>query len=937
MFAAVETPTDKPDVPSARRTETQVTQQPIAAQSPTPYRPGSRQGGVLFVEDLGDLAFGTGVSPDPLWDATLTLHLGAGNYGWFGPTASMTEDGPDLATMQMYDLVIWNTFDCWWTPAALTSNDMTNIENYLSGGGKVWLIGQDLLYTGVPLGWMGTWFHLAGVIQDYAFPDPYMNVLGYSEISGLTCLFTPDYLSNEFYPDDLTPDGTAHDVLEDTDSTRTVGIFADDNTTAFWAVDGRQPSPQVNWDQMSYNMLDAFGIFGAPTVFWDFETGWQGWTHTSGQTFPAAWSVVTTTYPGGPYWTYVPPPDAGDSAFIIDSDAAGSGTWVLDTAMSPPVVNPGFNFCKWGFYLQYDDLQVLLREWDAGWGSWNVAASYSGTTGPQWDSADVTGYTGDSIQVAFQYDDGNSWLYGATFDNVGFYSPVAVDVGVTDIAAPTGNIFPSVAVDPEATYRNFGASQETFDCYFEIDSAGYNVYSQSASVTVDPGNDTVITWSSWTPGPNDGITYDVTTYTVLGGDVNPANDTMTTTATTQSAFWKIYSSSMPEGRYYHACVYMDDATPTVYSLAGSAGAGPTNAVFAFDCGSETWSTEPYTLNYSVDHNAAAVVGDKIYVLGGADAGFVAVNYNQEVDPAAGTVTDMAPLPTARYFLGAVTWNDTLIYVMGGQSTTYHNVVEIYDPATNGWTTGTPMPITNRSFGCGISGDTIYVVAGYSAGYIAQAYMGVIDPANPQTITWTAIANVPTGPSGSPGRSRLQGAGVDGKFYFTGGDDWGTAAYDTWYYDPADAMWHASLDKPTPISNTQCAVWAKQLDGGTFLCSGGYNTAAGTATAATEGLVNLGVAVQEIPDDVAFGTFGFASLANPVTDHSVISYTIPVSGRVSLKVYDGTGRLVTTLVDEVQLTGVKTVHWNTQTVSNGVYFLRLEANGEVATHKLIIVQ
>jgi flagellar hook assembly protein FlgD len=79
------------------------------------------------------------------------------------------------------------------------------------------------------------------------------------------------------------------------------------------------------------------------------------------------------------------------------------------------------------------------------------------------------------------------------------------------------------------------------------------------------------------------------------------------------------------------------------------------------------------------------------------------------------------------------------------------------------------------------------------------------------------------------------------------------------------------------------------------------------------------------------------MANPVRDHSVISYTIPFSGKVSLKIYDSTGRLVTTLVDAVQPAGVKTLHWNTQSVSSGVYFFSLVANDNVATHKLILVK
>jgi hypothetical protein len=177
---------------------------------------------------------------------------------------------------------------------------------------------------------------------------------------------------------------------------------------------------------------------------WDFETGWQGWTHTSGQVFPAAWAVMPTSYPGGPNWSYIPPPSAGDSAFIIDSDAAGSGgIWVVDTAMSPAVEHIGFTKLKWGVYILYDDLEVLVRRFESGtgWSSWFLVKFYSGTTGPMWDSADVSIYTGDSMQVAFVYDDGASWLWGASFDNVMLdgatgitQEPGTADIGVFGFA-----------------------------------------------------------------------------------------------------------------------------------------------------------------------------------------------------------------------------------------------------------------------------------------------------------------------------------------------------------------------------------------------------------------------------------------------------------------------------------------------------------------------
>ncbi|GAJ16945.1 unnamed protein product, partial [marine sediment metagenome] len=47
-----------------------------------------------------------------------------------------------------------------------------------------------------------------------------------------------------------------------------------------------------------------------------FETGWQDWTHTNGQVFPAAWDVH-------PFDIHTPCPDPGDSSMWMDSDASG--------------------------------------------------------------------------------------------------------------------------------------------------------------------------------------------------------------------------------------------------------------------------------------------------------------------------------------------------------------------------------------------------------------------------------------------------------------------------------------------------------------------------------------------------------------------------------------------------------------------------------------
>jgi len=237
----------------------------INDMGPTPYTPSLRQGGVLFVEDIC-ATFGPGVQPDPVWDGLLTNILGTGNYGWYGPTLSPSDDGAPLDTMLNYELVIWNVYDYWWTDtAALTVNDQNNLGTYMDNGGKVWLIGQDALWSGVPYAWMGIYFHMADANQDYAFPCDSCNVAGLNELSGYATYNVPDYASNPFYPDELIPDATAHGVLEDTDSSKVVGIFypgAGDWVSAFWSMDLRTCTPPDQQEMMIYSMLDAFGVLG---------------------------------------------------------------------------------------------------------------------------------------------------------------------------------------------------------------------------------------------------------------------------------------------------------------------------------------------------------------------------------------------------------------------------------------------------------------------------------------------------------------------------------------------------------------------------------------------------------------------------------------------------------------------------------------------------
>jgi flagellar hook assembly protein FlgD len=84
--------------------------------------------------------------------------------------------------------------------------------------------------------------------------------------------------------------------------------------------------------------------------------------------------------------------------------------------------------------------------------------------------------------------------------------------------------------------------------------------------------------------------------------------------------------------------------------------------------------------------------------------------------------------------------------------------------------------------------------------------------------------------------------------------------------------------------------------------------------------------------------------NPFNPTTTISYSIAERGHVTLQVYDASGHLVRTLIDEEQApqAGGFTKVWNGQDdkgqrVASGVYFFRLSAGNRTLTKKLVVLK
>ncbi len=162
-------------------------------------------------------------------------------------------------------------------------------------------------------------------------------------------------------------------------------------------------------------------------------------------------------------------------------------------------------------------------------------------------------------------------------------------------------------------------------------------------------------------------------------------------------------------------------------------------------------------------SSASVVNGKMYIIGGFDSFFLSTpirsRINEMYDPVADSWTTMAPLPIATaYCISAVV--DNRIYVFGNDGEGGKSV-QVYDPQTNTWSYGPPMPYS-MYYETGIATTGVYAPKRiYLIGGLGAGFTQIFDPT---TQSWSTGAEMPTP------RRFLSVAVVDDLLYSVGGED-----------------------------------------------------------------------------------------------------------------------------------------------------------------------
>jgi hypothetical protein len=77
--------------------------------------------------------------------------------------------------------------------------------------------------------------------------------------------------------------------------------------------------------------------------------------------------------------------------------------------------------------------------------------------------------------------------------------------------------------------------------------------------------------------------------------------------------------------------------------------------------------------------------------------------------------------------------------------------------------------------------------------------------------------------------------------------------------------------------------------------------------------------------------------NPFNPTTTISFTIPTTSTVSLKVFNILGKEVATIVNETKIAGNYSVKFNAGGLSSGIYFYQLTTDNFTATKKFTLLK
>jgi N-acetylneuraminic acid mutarotase len=238
-------------------------------------------------------------------------------------------------------------------------------------------------------------------------------------------------------------------------------------------------------------------------------------------------------------------------------------------------------------------------------------------------------------------------------------------------------------------------------------------------------------------------------------------------------------ATLPEARHHIA---LAGTNGRLWGIGGFSGGFPNwraeSSVFWYEPAADRWHKGPDLTQARAEGVAAAVQG-RVYWIGGRVPAFPGASHFNDhedstraevLDPATGRWSRLPDAPTARNSAASAVI-DGRIYVVGGRTAQKQadgtlrqvnvSTLEVFDPASNTWTTRQPMPQARGGLAAATHKGKLYVFGGEQ--WVPEqkvfADSWVYDPAKDQ---WQALPPMPTA------RHGLGAATLNNRIHLVGG-------------------------------------------------------------------------------------------------------------------------------------------------------------------------
>jgi hypothetical protein len=531
------------------------------------------------------------------------------------------------------------------------------------------------------------------------------------------------------------------------------------------------------------------------------------------------------------------------------------------------------------------------------------------------------------------------------------------DVGVKAITSPTGANDTTVAITPRAWFKNYGTVAASFTGYFRmLDAGALEVYSQNTSLNLAPNDSLQFTFPAWAKPHTPGA-YSTRCSTYCVGDTHAINNLATGAFTVQApgsgdTGWKAMTPvpGGPKGKNPKdgACMAYasEHDSDYVYLLKGNG----RYEFYRFNTEANAWQNrDSIPAIGRAGKKKAVKKGATMAACAAADKIYAAKGNNTiewwQYDPNAPTGTfpwsQMADVPAGAKNVkegtgaAAVQRGDTnFIYLLKGAGTT-----EFYrfNTGANAWESraSAPAGASGKSYK---NGSALCANESNSKLYAVKGSYNEFSEYDIATDVWTAKTGLPLiGASGKKKKVK-DGAGLayhGGYVYAVKGGN----TVEFWKFMADSNTWTESGSIPAGsgknVKGGGAIVYAPSQVA-LYVTKGNntpdffrYGLAFDFAVTATPAQPNATGTASSLT------TYELAASPNPFTGVLAISYALPKPGDVSLRVFDVSGKLVTTLYQGYAGAGRYTARLDGNRLARGIYLLKFTSSGYTSTSKLIL--